>query len=139
MFLNFLPQLFTYSQYMPTLLRIVVAGVFVYLLIHHFKYKKTVAGEIEDKFKWISHEASIWLAGLLIIAELAVAALFFVGAWTQVAAILAALGFVKMALLNESLPTYAPFTRLSYVLLVAICISLLFTGAGMLAFDIQRL
>jgi uncharacterized membrane protein YphA (DoxX/SURF4 family) len=130
------PSLLMYSFFVPLLLRVAVAAYFAYQAIGHFKNKKGVASELDHKFKWLSHESSVWLAGLLILAELAVGILLFVGAWTQIAAILAALGFLKMAYFNDTLPTYAPLPRSTYILLIVICLSLLITGAGAFAFDL---
>ncbi|HEV8677377.1 MAG TPA: DoxX family membrane protein [Candidatus Paceibacterota bacterium] len=130
------PSLLAFSFFAPAFLRAVVAACFAYQAITHFKNKRGVADEISDLAKGLSHEAAVWLAGLLIIAELAVGILLFVGAWTQIAAILAILGFLKMAYFNDRLPTYAPLPRSTYFVLVAICLSLLVTGAGAFAFDL---
>lgn len=140
MFFSIFPSLLSYgfgSYFLvPALLRITVALVFFYLVIRHFKQKREVASELEQKFKWVSHEVSVWLVGLLILTEFTVGALLFVGAFTQIAAILAALGFAKMAFFHRSLPGYAPLSRLTCILLIVICISLLLSGAGAFAFDL---
>jgi uncharacterized membrane protein YphA (DoxX/SURF4 family) len=125
-----------YSFFVPMLLRVVVALFFASLAINHFKGKKEVAAELAHHFKFLSHETSIWLTGLLILAELGVGILLFVGAWTQIAAILAALGFAKMSYFSPSMPRYASFPRSTYALLIAISLSLLITGAGAFAFDL---
>ncbi len=134
--LTIFPSLLAYGFFVPMILRISVAVFFGYQAVKHFKYKKTVSEELEDRFKWLSHESAVWLAGLLILAEVAVGVLLFVGAWTQIAAILAALGFLKMAYFNDTLPTYAPLSRSTYALLIIICLTLIITGAGAFAFDL---
>src|SRR5690349_1676532 len=120
MLFSVFPSLLAYGFgsyfFAPAILRVTVALVFFYLAIGHFKNKKEVGAEIDNHFKWISHEMAVWLVGLLILAELAVGCLLFVGAWTQVAAIVATLGFAKMAYFHKSLPRYAPLSRLSYTL-----------------------
>jgi hypothetical protein len=125
-----------FSFFIPTFIRITVAAVFAYQAVHHFKHKKAVAAELGDKIRIISHEMAVWAVGLLILAELVLAVLLFVGAWTQIAALLAVLGFGKMTLFKKKLPQYAPLAKLSYVLLMVMCISLLFSGAGAFAFDL---
>ncbi len=126
------PQLIAYSWYVPAILRITVAAVFVYLVIYHFKHKKAFASEL----KMVSHEVASWFVGIAILVEIVVAAGFFLGFGTQVVAILGILGFAKMAIFKNKFPTYAPFSRLSYVLLIVICLSLLISGAGIFAFDL---
>jgi hypothetical protein len=130
--LNPFPDLLAYIFFAPVLFRITVGAVFVYLMLTHFKNKRHVAGEI----KMVSHEVAVWLVGLLILAEAALAAAFFLGFSTQIAALLAALGFAKMLVLRKKLPSYAPLSALSYVLLIVICLSILITGAGAFAFDL---
>jgi len=130
------PSLLMYSFFVPMLLRVAVALFFAKLAIGHFKHKKDVANELARHFKFLSHESSIWLTGLLILAELGVGILLFVGAWTQIAAILAALGFLKMAYFSPRMPLYAPLARSTYFLLIVICLTLLITGAGAFAFDL---
>lgn len=134
--LNPFPELLSFSFFIPTLLRAAVAAVFVYLLLTHFKTKKIIADELHAKFKWLSHEVAVWGVGLLLLAELALAAGLFLGAWTQIMAILGALGFIKMALFKKKLPAYSPLSTFSYVLLAIFCICLLISGAGAFAFDL---
>lgn len=64
--------------------------------------------------------------------EAALAVVIFVGAWTQAAALLAVI-FLGLHLLIPRMRVYATSTiLLSFV----ICLSLLVTGAGALAFDL---
>jgi hypothetical protein len=130
--LSLFPSLLQYTYFMPTLFRLTVAAVFVYLVIYHFKHKKVFASEL----KMVSHEVASWFVGIAILVEMVVAAGFFLGFGTQLVAILGILGFAKMALFKNKFPTYAPLSRLSYVLLIVICFSILVTGAGVFAFDL---
>lgn len=130
------PSLLMYGFFVPAIFRFAVAASLAYLAVQHFTHKKAVAGEIDKKFAWLSHETAVWLTGLLILAELGAAVLLFVGAWTQIAAILAGLGMLKMWYFARSMPAYAPLSRLAYVLLAVMCLSLLLTGAGAFAFDL---
>jgi uncharacterized membrane protein YphA (DoxX/SURF4 family) len=140
MLLNIFPLLLSYgfgSYFLaPFILRIAVAAVFTSLAINHFKYKKAAAEEIHAKIKWISHESAVWLVGLLLMIEVVMAALIFFGAFTQFVAVLSILGFAKMAFFRRSMPTYAPLSVSSYLLLIIICLTLVLTGAGAFAFDL---
>jgi uncharacterized membrane protein YphA (DoxX/SURF4 family) len=129
------PSLLSLSFFVPMLLRITVAVVLAYQAVAHFKNKRAVADEIGHTFKFISHEAAVWLVGLLILGELAVGILLFVGAWTQIAAILATLGFAKLTLFHR-IHAYAPLARSTYFLLIIISFTILITGAGAFAFDL---
>jgi len=130
------PSLLMYGFFVPAALRITVAAFLAYQAVGHFKHKKGVADELHSKFRWMSRESAVWLAGLLILGELCVGVLLFVGAWAQIAAIVAALGFLKMAYFDDTLPTYAPLSRTTYILLIIISLSILMTGAGAFAFDL---
>jgi uncharacterized membrane protein YphA (DoxX/SURF4 family) len=134
--LNPFPELlsFGYGSYflVPALLRITVAAVFVYLALTHFKNKKVVASELT----MVSHEMAIWAVGVAILLEFGIAALLFVGAYTQIAAILAALGGIKALILKKRFPNLYPLSALAYTFVAIISLSLLLTGAGAFAFDL---
>ncbi len=134
--LNPLPELlsFGYGSYflVPAILRITVAAVFVYLALTHFKNKKVIASELT----MMSHEVAIWFVGLAILIEFGVAALLFVGAFTQITALIAAVGSIKALLLKKKFPSLYPLAPLTYTLLAVITLSLLLTGAGAFAFDL---
>lgn len=134
--LTLFPSLLSYQFFVPAALRIAVALAFGYQLIGHFKHKHGVAAELEQNFKWIGGKLANSLALLLILVEAAVGILLFVGAWTQLVALLSALGFIKMAYFNDKLPTYAPLPRSTYLLLALISLSLVILGAGAIAFDL---
>lgn len=134
--LNPFPDLlsFGYGSYflVPALLRITVAAVFVYLALTLFKNKKGAASE----FTMLSHEMAIWAVGVAVLIEFGVAALLFVGAYTQITAIVAAAGSIKALILKKRFPTLYPLAPLAYTLIAIIALSLLFTGAGAFAFDL---
>ena len=129
--LNPFPELLMLSFFIPMILRITVAAVFAYLAIAHFKNKKEVAKEIS----FVSHEVAVWGVGVLILIELAVAVGLFVGFWTQVAAIVGVLLCLK-PLLRKGLHILNPLSRLSYILVMVMCLTLIISGAGIFAFDI---
>ena len=73
---------------------------------------------------------------LLIISELIIGALFVLGLYTQIAALMS-IGLCKKILIwHNRFPANSIPSKLSLVLLLAISASLLITGAGVLAFDL---
>jgi uncharacterized membrane protein YphA (DoxX/SURF4 family) len=73
---------------------------------------------------------------VLIMAELVIGALFILGAFTQIAALLAMIMSFKMIVLKSRFAHSSIPGRLFYVLLLAISCSLFITGAGVFAFDL---
>jgi len=134
--LNPFPELLAFGLgsyfLVPAILRITIATVFVYLALTHFKNKRVVASE----FTMLSHEMAIWAVGVAILAEFAVAALLFVGAFTQIVAIVALVGCIKALILKKKFSSLYPLSALAYTLVGVIALSLLFTGAGAFAFDL---
>lgn len=137
-FLSVFPDLYQFGFgsyfFAPTILRIAAAGVFLYLAVTHFSNKKQVADALT--MPRISHETAVLGAWVLIGAEIALSFALFFGAWTQVAAILGALGCIKALVLGRNFPAVYPLARLTYALVAVICLVLLISGAGAFAFDL---
>jgi uncharacterized membrane protein YphA (DoxX/SURF4 family) len=127
-----LPALLDYAILAPTLLRLAAAFVFVYLGAHHFRSRSEVASEMSILTPAIAAVA----ASFYVIFELLIAVGLFFGAYTQIAALVGAAIAIKTALIRRSLRHVAPLARSTYILLGVICLTLLFTGAGALAFDL---
>lgn len=129
--LNPFPQLLVYGFFAPTLLRVVVALVFAYIALRQWK-KRDEFGEtnffIIGKGMWI-----VWFS---IGIEALVAAGLFLGLYTQVAALLGALLAIKSYVWRGRYPVAFPLSRMVSLLLAVICLSLIFSGAGALAFDL---
>jgi uncharacterized membrane protein YphA (DoxX/SURF4 family) len=131
MILSTFPQLL-HITWAPAILRIALAAVLIYLLIHHFKHRGAVAQEL----LWVGRGVALAAVWVLIAIELLAAILLFVGAWTQVAAILVGIGFVKALIMKNKFPTLYPLSFVSYLLLATIALSLIFSSAGAFAFDV---
>ncbi len=108
--LNPFPQLLVFGFYAPTLLRLVAAGVFFYLGVSHFKYKKEVAHEISI----LPHAVAVWGTGIFIVVEFAIAVLLFLGLWTQIAALIGLIICLKIFLIKKGLRHLSPLSHLSY-------------------------
>ncbi|MES2213847.1 MAG: DoxX family membrane protein [Patescibacteria group bacterium] len=131
--LNTFPELLTYSQMAPFILRVVIGLIFLDLGLLKFKAEKS---------RWIaslqalgigSPEIFVSLLGAL---EIIGGIMLIIGIYTQVAA----LGFIILT----GLEIYIEYKEAAllkrnivfYVLLCSIALSLLLTGAGAFAFDI---
>jgi uncharacterized membrane protein YphA (DoxX/SURF4 family) len=122
----FFSNLLTYQEFAPAILRFAAACTFFYLAYWHFKRKKEVAQELSV----LSHEVAVWIVGLYLLIEVAIGIALFIGFWTQLAAIVGAIICLKNLLLKRSMHNLVPFPKLTYVLLGALCLSVVLTGAG---------
>ncbi len=126
------PQLLIYGFFAPTLLRI-TAGITLFFLAHSFWRERA---EIIKIIFPIIGRMPRWLVWFSILFEVAVGIALVVGYGTQVAAILGIITALKHLFWWKRFAHLLPFSRSTYYLLAVICISLLFTGAGALAFDL---
>lgn len=130
--LNPFPQLLIFSFFAPTVLRLAIAMVYAWATWQAITHRKRVSVPFFDKQPWVPQLAAA--------VELALAAMFFFGWYTQIAAILSLLGAIKYAVLRRLRPqvldAYFPLSPMATLLLVAIALSLLLSGAGALAFDV---
>jgi putative oxidoreductase len=131
--LSVFPNLLTYTHLAPFILRVVVGVIFLELGYLKLGKEKSAWNMF---FQTIHFKPSYVFVALLAIIEIVGGAFLVVGYLTQVAAlvmviILFAEGYVELqdgALLKRDI--------VFYTLLLAICISLLLTGAGAFAFDL---
>lgn len=133
--LNTFPQLLAYGFgsyfFAPTILRIAAAIIFVHLAYAHYGNKEAIS---KTRFPILGEGA--WIPWLAIAVESAVALILFFGYHTQIGAILGALIALKAALWSGTYPKYFILSRSAAFLLFVICLCLLITGAGGLAFDL---
>jgi uncharacterized membrane protein YphA (DoxX/SURF4 family) len=129
--LNVFPELLVYQLLAPTLLRMAVVLVFAYLAYRHFEHREDIS---KTRFPVVGQ--GMWIVWLTIIIEVATAAALFFGYYTQVAAILGAIGAIKHIVWRGKFPNFFWLTRSAAFLLLVICLSLLLTGAGAFAFDL---
>ena len=129
--LNLFPNLLTYGFFAPTLLRLVAAGVFVYLTYVHLQRREEIG---TTRFMLIG--AGAWTVWVLVFVEAIIAIGLFLGYYTQVAALLGLLMALKHFVWAKRYPRVFFLNRIDYVLLAVVCLSLLLTGAGALAMDL---
>lgn len=131
--LNPFPELLTYSMLAPFILRVIVGLVFIDLGILIFK---------GEKQRWVisfkalqipKPEIGVKILGVL---EIVCGAIIFVGLYTQIGALILAVLTLIEGYLEYRDPSILKRSLLFYVMLCAILLSLLFSGAGAFAFDI---
>lgn len=131
--LNPFPELLAYGLFAPFILRVILGYIFINL-----GYLKLTS----EKNRWrLSFEAlkikpTGFFVKTLAIIEIVGGGMFILGLYTQIAAlVLAFLSFTELYIeyKEESL---LKRNLVFYLLIFAICLSLLFSGAGFLAFDL---
>lgn len=130
--LTFFPDLLVFRFFTPTILRVTAGLVFVYLAWYHAKHRKETSHEIP----LVGHEMAVWAVGVLILAELGVGVTLFLGYATQVSALIGTALSFKASIFSRTLRHLSPFSRLSYILLGVICLTLILTGGGAFAMDL---
>ncbi len=112
--LSIFPDLLTFSMVAPLLLRLAVAMFMLYLSRQRLREKNV----------------------LVAVPAMVVGILVFLGLYTQVAAILGILVISSDYMLNKGSVYLSTERTLLYGVVKIILLSLLFTGAGFLAFDL---
>lgn len=130
--LSVFPILFL-SLLAHTILRVFLGGVLIYLGISHGLHNRKSLSVVA-KEHWPNLGA--FFVGYLAFVEIVLGALIFVGAWTQPAALIAAIVSFKMIFLAKYFAHPAMPPRLVWVLIVGAGLSLTITGAGAFAFDL---
>lgn len=131
--LNPFPHLFVFSFFAPTLLRLAVACVFAYMAVRFFKTRVAFSKTALP----IIGVPGVIPTYVLVVAYAIIAAMFFFGWYTQIAAIAGCIAMLKHAWFADGQHlTYSPRSRSTYVLAAIICLSLLVTGAGAYAMDL---
>lgn len=128
--LNLFPQLLFLSPLSYTLLRIAAACIYAYLAYFYWD-KRHELGRIE----FLIVGKGVWIPIICALLTSFIGAGLLLGIYTQLAAIFGALFALKSIVWKRQFPAMFPFSRVAMALLLVICISLIFTGAGAFAFD----
>lgn len=126
--LNPFPDLLALGFFAPTMLRIAAAATFAYFAYLHLRDRSSLGSRLGAK-----GETYIWI--IIALYVLVAAGLFF-GYHTQISAIAGILIAKAHLLLRRRFPMHHDLGKGLYWLLIIICLSLLFSGAGALAFDL---
>lgn len=122
------PDLLTYGAYAPTILRVVLALALFYIAYQQIKHR----GKIAELKLPVSNA----FASLSAILHAVVGLMVLVGYYTQWAVIIVAVALITGLWLNRRYPSVVILSNGTIVVLLAVCLSLLITGAGAYAFDL---
>jgi len=130
--LSVFPYMLSFSFFAPTILRIVAGGCIVYIANYIFNERSAIAQvpvpvitRMPISLVWIAAGVSL-LTGIALIA----------GFLTQIAAIIGVVISLKHLVGRRFYPDLIPLSTSTYLLLLAVCLSLIVTGAGAFGFDL---
>lgn len=129
--LNPFPSLLIYSFFAPTLLRVAAALIFAWIAYAQYKRR----GEL-GRIHFPVVGSGAWIVWVSIVVTALVALGLLLGYSTQWAALVGALIGMKGTVWAKRYPRFFPLCRFEYFLLMVVCLSLLLSGAGALAFDL---
>lgn len=131
--LNPFPELLTYSLLAPFILRLVAGVTFIDLGFFVLK---------SEKIRWLNSfkalripraEMAVKIFGYL---EIITGAMLVMGLYTQIAALILTIITFFEAYIEYKEPVILKRNLIFYILLLTICLSLLFSGAGAFAMDL---
>lgn len=130
---NPFPELLIFSLLAPTLLRLTL-GVFI-ILLGYSKLKDDNKG-ITNFFESLGFKPSKYYVQTLAIAEIVMGVALFVGFLTQIAALVIAIITFVSLIITVRHPETGLRKSSEYALFFVISISLVLTGAGLIAIDL---
>ena len=129
--LSLFPQILFLEPVGITLLRVTAGLVFLYLAYFHSHRIR----ELSD-VRFIFIGKGEWIVYLAVLFEAAIGATLLMGYLTQLAALVGAVMALKCLIWRSRYPQFFPLDRAASFMLLAICLSLIVTGAGSYAFDL---
>ena len=129
--LSLFPQILFLEPVGITLLRVAAGLVFLYLAYWHSQRVR----ELSD-VRFIIIGKGAWIVYGAIFFEAVVGAALIAGYLTQLAALIGAVMALKCLIWRGRYPQFFPLERAASFMLLAICLSLIVTGAGSYAFDL---
>ena len=129
--LSLFPQILFLEPVGITLLRVTAGAIFLYLAYWHSQRTSELS-----RVPFIIIGKGAWIVYGAILFEGAVGATLLIGYLTQLAALLGALMALKYLIWRGRYPQFFPLDRAASFMLLAICLSLMVTGAGSYAFDL---
>lgn len=131
--LNPFPDLLTYSLLSPFILRVVAGIIFADLGFLAFKNEKERWAASLSALKVPSPELAVKILGGI---EIAGGIMLILGFYTQIAALVLGLLTFAEVYTEYKEPEVLKRNIVFYIILLAIVVSLLFSGAGAFAFDL---
>ncbi len=131
-FLQFPGLFFLAPLFVPVLLRFVVALSLAAIALTQYKRREEISlmrvpliGTLGNGMLW-----------LVLVIEVALAAMFLVGYYTQLAALAGLVLCIKHFIYAKKYSRAIPLCRVDYVYLFVICLALVCMGAGAFAMDL---
>ena len=129
--LSLFPQILFLTPFSATLLRVTAGVVFLLIAWDHIGRREELS-----RIDFFIIGRGIWIPVLSAIIEFAIAAALIAGIYTQLAALFGALAALKFFVWKSRYSALIPLSRTASALLFVICVSVVFTGAGIFAFDL---
>ena len=129
--LNPFPDLLVLGFFAPTIVRVAAAALFLYAGYIHWQKREAISN---TAFPIVGKSPVV--AWVSVVFHLGVGAMLLFGYYTQIAALLGLVGSLKGLVLAKAYAGVFFYSRATYILLAAICFSLLLSGAGAFAFDL---
>jgi len=133
---NLFPDLFSFALISPFILRVVVGLIF--LNLGSLKLGRERKWWISS-FNLLNIKPAGFFTGLVGIIETVGGFLLIIGAYTQVTALILAVISICELMIEYKEESILKRDFIFYLLLAAICVSLILTGAGLFAVDIPLL
>ena len=125
------PQLLFLTPLSPTLLRITVGCIFLYVAYIQWTRRDAIA-----RTRYPVVGSGEWIVWVGIVYEVVVALMLIVGWRAQIAAVLGLIAAAKFFFLKRRYPEIIPLSHITSILMFVIFLSLLITGAGLFAADL---
>ena len=132
--LNPFPELLILGLLAPFLLRVALGALFLHAGWSHLSRENRAEAASKLRLEWGALGTYfIWIVG---VAEVLAGLALLVGFLTQIAALVGVLIALKLLYIRKHYPVIASGSVEFYILVIAMCLSLLLSGAGALAIDI---
>ncbi|HMO78743.1 MAG TPA: DoxX family protein [Candidatus Paceibacterota bacterium] len=131
--LNFFPELLPFGLISATIIRIVVGSVLFYFGILSISTKKEIVSERLNNFKY---PAPKFFTFLISIIGIITGSFLIAGFATQIVAIIAIYLFLNLIFIDSGEKNIFGQTKLFYISMILISITLIFSGAGFWAIDL---
>jgi len=131
--LNPFPDLLTYSFFAPLILRVIAGLIFIDLGVLLFRNERQRWLISLSTIKAPQPEITVKVLGVI---EIAGGLMLILGLYTQIAALALALLTFAEAYVEYKDPAILKRNFVFYIMLLAILLSLLLSGAGAIAFDL---
>ena len=130
---NTFGDLLAFGLFAPLILRVVVGCIFI-----AFGYVKAdqTKNDTLIQFDWLTRKNLKIITSIIALIEVVGGIFLVVGLYTQISAIALAIISLGAIVLKFKHRGMIKNTEIFYLLLFAICISLVFSGAGFYAFDL---